>query len=108
MSHVQCLPPELLSYVLELACFAEAPAHTQKAAVLGRVSKLWREMVFSTPAIWTSFYVSKCGDPRNFGAPLLRSGGLLVDVHVVDEATNLKAAREQLNALAEHSSRWRN
>ncbi|KAG8911876.1 hypothetical protein FRC01_005431 [Tulasnella sp. 417] len=108
MPHVQCLPPELLSYVLELACFAEAPAHAQKAAVLGRVSKLWREMVFSTPAIWTSFYVSKCGDPRNFGAPLLRSGGLLVDVHVVDEATNLKAAREQLNALAEHSSRWRN
>ncbi|KAG8911877.1 hypothetical protein FRC01_005432 [Tulasnella sp. 417] len=108
MSHVQCLPPELLSYILELACFAEAPAHRQKAAVLGRVSKLWREIVFSTPAIWTSFYVSKYEDPRDFGEPLLRSGGLLVDVHVVDEATNLKAAREQLNALAEHSSRWRN
>ncbi|KIO28017.1 hypothetical protein M407DRAFT_22782 [Tulasnella calospora MUT 4182] len=107
MSYVQCLPPELLSYVLELACLAEAPSQTQTAAVLGRVSKLWREMVCSTPAIWTSFYVSKGGGPRSFEVPLLRSGGLPVDVHVVDEAAKLKAAREQLNALAEHSSRWR-
>ncbi|KIO28016.1 hypothetical protein M407DRAFT_22781 [Tulasnella calospora MUT 4182] len=108
MSYVQHLPPELLSYVLELACFAQAPAQMQTAALLGKVSKLWREVVFSIPAIWTSFYVSKNRDPRSFEAPLLRSGGLLVDVHVVDEATQLKAAREQLNVLAEHSSRWRN
>lgn len=108
MSYVQSIPPELLSYVLELACFAESPAQTQTATVLGRVSKLWRAIVFSTPAIWTSFYVSKGGHPKNFEAPLLRSGGLLVDVHAVDGATKLKAAREQLNALTEHSSRWRN
>ncbi|KIO28015.1 hypothetical protein M407DRAFT_22780, partial [Tulasnella calospora MUT 4182] len=54
------------------------------------------------------FYVSKNRDPRSFEAPLLRSGGLLVDVHVVDEATQLKAVQDQLTALAEHSSRWRN
>ncbi|KAG8945667.1 hypothetical protein FRC04_000628 [Tulasnella sp. 424] len=108
MSHVQCLPPELLSYVLELACIAEVPAQTQAAHILGRVSKLWRETVFSTPAIWTTFYISKIGDPRSFDVPLLRSGALPVDVRVVDEATKLKAAREQLEALARHSARWKN
>ncbi|KAG9022185.1 hypothetical protein FS837_006546, partial [Tulasnella sp. UAMH 9824] len=108
MSYFQCLPPELLSYILELTCLADAPSQTQTAAVLGRVSKLWRQMIYSTPAIWTSFYVSKDKDPRSLEAPLLRSGGMPFDVHVVDNETRLKAAREQLNALAEHSARWRN
>ncbi|KAG8899282.1 hypothetical protein FRC01_010600 [Tulasnella sp. 417] len=107
MSHVQGIPPELLSYILELACLSETPIQTQIAAILGRVSRLWRETVFSTPAIWTSFYVAKGGDPKNIKAALLRSGGLLVDVHVVDEATKLKSALEQLIALAEQSSRWK-
>ncbi|KAG8945668.1 hypothetical protein FRC04_000629 [Tulasnella sp. 424] len=107
MSHAQCLPPELLSYVLKLACIAEAPAQAQAAHILGRVSKLWRETVFSNPAIWTTFYISKTGDPRSFDVPLLRSGVLPVDVRVVDEATKLKAARAQLEALARHSARWK-
>ncbi|KAG8945666.1 hypothetical protein FRC04_000627 [Tulasnella sp. 424] len=107
MSRVQYLPPELLSYVLELACIAEAPAQVQVAHILGKVSKLWRETVFSTPAIWTTVYISKTGDPRSFDVPLLRSGVLPVDVRVVDEATKLKAAREQLEALARHSARWK-
>ncbi|KAG9020799.1 hypothetical protein FS837_007888, partial [Tulasnella sp. UAMH 9824] len=108
MTDIHCIPSELLSYVVELACLADAPSQTRTAAVLGRVSKLWRETVVSTPAIWTDFHVSKGRDPKSFEAPLLRSGGLLVDVHVVDEATKLNAAREQLKVLAEHSSRWRN
>ncbi|KAG8953786.1 hypothetical protein FRC00_006108 [Tulasnella sp. 408] len=108
MSYVQCLPPELLSYVLELACLADAPSQSRTAAVLGGVSKLWRQSINSTPAIWTSFYVSKGGNPKSLEAPLIRSGGMPFDVHVLDEEIKVKAAREQLNALAEHSSRWRN
>ncbi|KAG8953785.1 hypothetical protein FRC00_006107, partial [Tulasnella sp. 408] len=108
MSYVQCLPPELLSYVLELACLADAPSQTRTAAVLGGVSKLWRQSINSTPAIWTSFYVSKGGSPESLEAPLIRSGGMPFDVHVLDEETKVKAAQQQLSALAEHSSRWRN
>ncbi|KAG8910762.1 hypothetical protein FRC00_007604, partial [Tulasnella sp. 408] len=107
MSYIQYLPTELLSYILELACIAEAPAQ-QTAAVLGTVSKLWRDMVFNIPSIWTNFHVSQNINPRNFEAALLRCHGLVVGIHVVDEATTLQAAREQLNALAGHSSLWKN
>ncbi|KAG8910448.1 hypothetical protein FRC00_008164, partial [Tulasnella sp. 408] len=108
MSYVQYLPPELLSYVLELACLADALSQTRTAAILGGVSKLWRQIIHSTPVIWTSFHVSKGGSPESLEAPLMRSGGMPFDVHVLDEETKVKAAREQLNALAEHSFRWRN
>ncbi|KAG9027196.1 hypothetical protein FS837_004347, partial [Tulasnella sp. UAMH 9824] len=108
MSYVQYLPAELLSYIMELACLAEGPAQTQTAVVLGKVSKLWRDMAFGTPSIWTSFQVSQNMDPRALEAALLRSRGLLVDIHAVGEATKLKVAREQLDALGGHSTRWRN
>ncbi|KAG8904787.1 hypothetical protein FRC01_008601, partial [Tulasnella sp. 417] len=109
MSYIQRLPPELLSYIVELVCLLEAPAQTQAAAtILGRVSKQWREIVFNTPAIWTSFHVSKGVNPTNLEVLLLRSGGLPVDVHVVDGVTKPTEVRDQLDALARHSSRWRN
>ncbi|KAG8916281.1 hypothetical protein FRC00_000371, partial [Tulasnella sp. 408] len=108
MPSIEYLPPELLSYILELACLEKSPAQTQTAAVLGGVSKLWRAVAFSTPSIWTSFQVSQNLDPRTLEAALLRSRGLLVDIHADDKSMKLKAAQEQLNALAGHSTRWRN
>ncbi|KAG9027195.1 hypothetical protein FS837_004346 [Tulasnella sp. UAMH 9824] len=65
-------------------------------------------MVFNIPSIWTSFHVSQDVDPRTLKAGLLRSRGLRFDIHVVDEATELKTAREQLNTLTQHPALWKN
>ncbi|KAG9016780.1 hypothetical protein FRB90_002157, partial [Tulasnella sp. 427] len=108
MAYVQYLPPELLSYILELACASESPAQSRAAAVLGRVSKLWREIIFSTPAIWTTFQIPQNHFSKGFNEPLSRSGSMPIDIYIADEETQLRSAREQLTALIGHSSRWRN
>ncbi|KAG8985809.1 hypothetical protein FRB90_004450 [Tulasnella sp. 427] len=108
MSYMQYLPPELLSYILELACASEPPAQSRAAAVLGRVSKLWREIIFSTPAIWTTFQIPHNHFSKGFDEPLSRSGSMPIDIYIADEETQLRSAREQLKALIGHSSRWRN
>ncbi|KAG9048937.1 hypothetical protein FS837_011674 [Tulasnella sp. UAMH 9824] len=107
MITIEFLPPEILSIVLEQACRDSFPNTEQAAQTLGWVSKLWRTIVFSTPSIWTAFYVGDRRQTKHIHNAMGRSGDLPLDVHIVNESSKIGAIREQLSDLANTADRWR-
>lgn len=59
-SPITRLPPEIMSYIFT-ACLPEdplaPPSISDAPLLLGRISRLWRNVSISTPDLWTSFHL---------------------------------------------------
>ncbi|KAG9018109.1 hypothetical protein FRB90_012260 [Tulasnella sp. 427] len=110
MPSIHFLPPELLSFIMDIACHSEQPAKTrtnQTSQILGLVSKLWRAVVLGTPSIWTTYYLEKTISVNNTKKALERSGGLPLTLRAVDDSSDFTDINEQLSTLQSRSARWK-
>ncbi|KAJ2919673.1 hypothetical protein MD484_g712, partial [Candolleomyces efflorescens] len=116
------LPPELLTEVFAIACFSEVAAtntarrERTTPLVLGQICRHWRDIVLSTPHLWSwvlirlyrSKYDSQLEILKNWIGHTSSNQPLTIELSFEDEdAWVSKPPHELLQILLKESHRWR-
>ncbi|KAJ2922940.1 hypothetical protein H1R20_g14198, partial [Candolleomyces eurysporus] len=120
--HIHTLPPELLTEVFAVACFSEVAAtNTARRArttplTLGQVCRHWRQIVESTPHLWSwvlirlyrSKYDSQLEILKEWIGRTSTTQPLTIELSFEDEdAWVAKPPHELLQILLKEAHRWR-
>ncbi|KAI5890208.1 uncharacterized protein SCHCODRAFT_02669390 [Schizophyllum commune H4-8] len=115
---VQSLPVELLVIILELVVEPHKSHHGHQLRSLTGTCRMWREVAFSTPTLWTTIHLHwstlSRPSPRRPRAALVEaqlkwSADRPIDVfvHVEDSSEITGSASEPWKLLLRSSSRWK-
>lgn len=100
---IHTLPDELLLIIFDHAIANSESVHTR--ATLALVSQYWKDVIYATPALWTTLRTSVWCHRALLG--LTNSQEMPIDVDMTVEDINDHQAKEALEEITKHLHRWR-